>query len=117
LLPVSGEQTVKLFFGINKWANEYLPACNYRRQEKKDPRVSWLKRTFEWMLNGKVGDRLENYLFRLTQNRWKRKMEKGKRNKKGQTMDLITGQTFCPDPIPEPSRKKCWLYMSRNYQE
>ena len=94
LLPVCGEQSIKLFFGINKWANEYLPACNYRRQEKMDPRVSWVKKFFEWMLNLKVGDRLENYLFKLTQNRWKRKMEKGKRNKKGQTMDLITGKHF-----------------------
>ncbi|HMK25323.1 MAG TPA: hypothetical protein VK483_04770 [Chitinophagaceae bacterium] len=94
LLPACGEQTIKLFFGINTWANEYLPACNYRRQEKTDPRVSWLKKFLEWMLNGKPGDRLENYLFKLTQNRWKRKMEKGKRNKKGQTMDLITGKHF-----------------------
>ena len=94
LLPVSGEKTIKLFFDANTWTGDYLPACNYRPQEKIDHRVSLLKRIFEWLLNGKIGNRLENYFFHLTQNRWKRKMEKGKRNKKGQTMDLITGKHF-----------------------
>ncbi len=94
LLPVSGEQTIKQFFGANKWAAEFLPACHYRSQEKNDPGVSGLKKIPEWMLNGKIGDRLENYFFRLTQSRWRKKVEKGKRNKKGQTMDLITGKHF-----------------------
>ena len=94
LLPVSGEQTIKHFFGANKWAAEFLPACHYRRQEKNDPRVSWLKKILEWMLNGKIGDRLENYFFRLTQYRWRQKVKKGKRNKKGQPMELITGKHF-----------------------
>jgi len=94
LLPVCGEQITKLFFGANTWACEYLPACNYRGQEKTDPRASLFKKMPEWMLNGKVGNRLENYFFQLTRSRWKRKAEKGKRNKKGQTMELITGKHF-----------------------
>jgi hypothetical protein len=94
LLPVSGEQTIKLFFESNKWASKCLPACNFRRQEKMDTQSSLLKKITEWILNGKVGNLLENYFFRLTDNRWKRKFEKGKRNKKGQTMELITGKHF-----------------------
>ncbi len=94
LLPVSGEQTIKLFFGTNNWASEYLPACHYRRQQKTDPGVSLIKKIPEWILSTKAGNRLENYLFNLTQNRWKQKVEKGKRNKKGQAMDLITGKHF-----------------------
>lgn len=94
LLPVSGEQTIKLFFESNKWASECLPACNFRRQEKMDPGPSLFKKIQEWVLNGKIGNRLENYLFCLSQNRWKRKFEKGMRNKKGQTMELITGKHF-----------------------
>jgi hypothetical protein len=94
LLPVSGDKTIKSFFETNKWTNNYLPACNFRRQAEVDPRSSLLKRIQEWMLNGKIGDLLENYLFRLTQKRWKRKFEKGLRNNKGQTMELITGKHF-----------------------
>ena len=94
LVPVSGEHTMNLFFENNKWANEYLPACKYRRQQEKNPRVSLFKKLGEWIGKGTVGNRLENYLFRLTQKRWKRKVEKGKRNEKGQTMELITGKHF-----------------------
>jgi len=94
LVPVSGEHSMNLFFESNKWANEYLPACHYRRQQEKDPRVSLFKKLGEWIWKGSIGNRLENYLFRLTQKRWKRKEEKGKRNMKGQTMELITGKHF-----------------------
>jgi hypothetical protein len=94
LLPVSGKQTMNLFFESNKWASDYLPACNYRPQQKKDPGISLFKKLWEWIFKAAVGNCLENYLFRLTQKRWKRKIEKGKRNEKGQTMDLITGKHF-----------------------
>lgn len=94
LLPVCGEKTMQLFFETNKWASEQLPACNYRLQEGKDPEVSWFKRVVEWILNGKIWNRPDNILFLITQNRWRRKEEKGKRNNKGQTMGLITGKHF-----------------------
>ncbi|MBC7872859.1 MAG: hypothetical protein H7Y01_02625 [Ferruginibacter sp.] len=94
LLPVSGQQTMELFFETNKWANAWLPSCPYRRQERKDPGSSWLKKIGEWLLNGRPGNYAENYLLGLTQQRWKRKEEKGKRNKKGQPMGLITGKHF-----------------------
>jgi hypothetical protein len=94
LLPACGQQTMKLFFGTNTWADGYLPLCKYRRQQKTDPGSSWIKKIQEWMLNGKIGNIIENYFFHLTQNRWKRKMQKGKRNKKGQAMDLLTGKHF-----------------------
>jgi hypothetical protein len=113
LLPVSGEQTIKLFFGTNKWAGEWLPACAYRRQDKSDPPVSLFKKFQEWILNGKIGDRLENYFFRLTQNRWKRKAEKGMRNKKGQTMDLITGKHFARSNPGDFQEKVLALYEQK----
>ena len=90
LLPISGKKDIQLFFGVNKWADELLPACDFRIQQKDDPGKSLIKKSVEWMLNGWMGNHLENFLFRLTQKRWKRKMEKGKRNQKGQTMGLIT---------------------------
>ncbi len=94
LLPVSGEATMKAFFHSNPWADKLLPACLYREQHRKDGRSSWFKRMTEWILNGKTGYWLENWLFRVTQRRWKRKEEKGRRNKKGQPMELITGKHF-----------------------
>jgi hypothetical protein len=94
LLPISGEFTLGQFFETNAWTNEWLPACSFRLQEEKDPSPTAIKKFFEWLLNNKIGNGIENYLFRLTGQRWKRKAEKNKLNKKGQRMGLVTGKHF-----------------------
>jgi hypothetical protein len=94
LLPVCGEQTMQLFFETNKWASEQLPSCSYRSQQKRNPRATWFKQIVEWTLKGKLWNSLENYFFRISKNRWKRKEERGKCNAKGLPMGLITGEHF-----------------------
>ena len=94
LLPVCGEQVMRNFFETNQWANERLPACPFRSQGGKEPTTSWLKRLAEWLLKGNTGTRLERYLLTITQKRWKRKEQRGQRNKKGIPMGLITGKHF-----------------------
>jgi hypothetical protein len=90
LLPVSGDETMQRFFASNSWADQFLPNCPYREIAGKKPGNSWLKRSVEWLLGGRLGTYLENRCFRITQGRWKRKEEKGRKNKKGQPMELIT---------------------------
>jgi len=94
LLPVVGEPTMKRFFESNQWADEWLPACAYRSQDRKDRTGSWFKKAIEWLLGGKVFDHIDNYLLGLTRSRWKRKEEKGKQNGKGLRVGLITGKHF-----------------------
>jgi len=94
LLPVSGEKSMQKFFQTNRWTDQLLPACPFREQFRKDGRGSRIKKMTEWIFMGKAGSWLENWLFRITQRRWKRKEEKGRRNKKGQPMELITGKHF-----------------------
>jgi len=94
LLPVCGEKAISDFFESNQWTEDYLPACDFRKQSGKEPRKGWIKRAWEWLLNNKAGNKIENYLFRLTQKRWKRKAERGKQNEKGQPMDLLCGKHF-----------------------
>jgi hypothetical protein len=94
LLPISGEHNMIQFFAANPWAMQWLPACPYRNQQHPDAGTPGLKRITEWLLNNKVGNSLDNYLYRLTSRRWKQKETKGKRNDKGQVMTLITGKHF-----------------------
>ena len=94
LLPVSGDQTMQRFFASNRWADEWLPGSPFRTQDKKDRNAGWIKPGLEWILGGRVFDRLEDYLFRLTRSRWKRKEERGKKNNKGQLLGLISGKHF-----------------------
>ncbi len=94
LLPVSGENTTNDFFTANQWANEWLPSCEYRRQEQKDRRVNIFKRSAEWILNNSFGNTLDKWLLKITSRRWKNKKEKGKKNEKGMMMGLITDRHF-----------------------
>jgi hypothetical protein len=113
LVPVSGEETMLHFFEINQWSDDWLPACNFRRQQVADnhrPRFkSWLER----MLNGKSGDKIENYLLRITQSRWKRKELAGKRNAKGQTMGLRTGKNFAISNPGDFQQKLLFIYEQK----
>ena len=94
LLPVSGNPSMQEFFAANQWANEWIPSCCFRPQQGRDPRRSLVKRMFEWFLTNPLADRLDNFLLRVTNRRWKRKEARGKRNEKGQMMGLITGKHF-----------------------
>lgn len=94
LLPVCGQETMNEFFLHNSWANDYLPACAFRQQGEKDPVRSLFKRTGEWLLANKAGNGLEKLFMRITQKRWNKKEDKGKRNEKGLPMGLISGKHF-----------------------
>lgn len=94
LLPVSGETAMQDFFLANKWADEWLPSCEYRSQQQKDPPKNIFKRLAEWILDNKAGNALDKWLFKITTRRWKNKNKKGKKNNKGMTMELITDRHF-----------------------
>jgi hypothetical protein len=94
LLTVCGKKALDSFFTTNKWADDFFPFCNYRHLQNAESPSPWFKNFFEWILNSKTGDRLDNYLMKLSARRWKKKQQKGKRNEKGQTMGLITSKHF-----------------------
>ncbi len=113
LLPVSGEQTMKHFFEINHWADDWLPACSFKRQQVKDGNKPRLKSWIERIFSGKFGDRVENFLLRITQKRWKRKEHAGKKNEKGQTMGLITGKNFAISNPGDFQQKLLQIYEQK----
>ncbi len=113
LLPVCGEKQLEDFFEANIWANQWLPNCSNRIQQQKDPNNSWLKRSIEWMLNKVGGNRFNNYLWRATSRRWKRKELAGKKNEKGHTMGLITGKHFAKSNPGDFQQKVLTLYQKK----
>ena len=108
LLPVHGKEILDDFFTANQWTNEFLPACNYKSLRNGESSGTWIKKFIEWVLKSKIGDRIDNYLLKITSRRWKKKEQKGRRNKKGQTMGLITGKHFARSD-PESFQEKLLL--------
>ena len=94
LLPVSGSTVMQQFFNRNSWTEEWFPNYKTRTQAMPDSRSSVIKKVFEWLLNNKCGEMLDDFLHKATSNRWRRKEDKGKRNAKGDMMGLITGKHF-----------------------
>ena len=94
LLPVCGQVAMNNFFVVNKWANDFFPACRFRNQYNPDSPGSWIKKQIEWILNNKIGTSIDKWLQKLTENRWTMKEKKGKQNNKGQTMCMVTGRHF-----------------------
>ncbi len=94
LLPVRGLSSLHDFFVANEWANDFLPSCPFPVQASSEKTGTWFKRWIEWTLNNKMGDRLDNFLMKITIRRWQRKKRSGKQNIKGQVMDLITDKHF-----------------------
>lgn len=100
LIPVCGNGTMDKFFTTNYWVGSYFPNYKLKMQhEKTYTRNSILKRVFEFFLDNKLGDFLDNYLMKITTRRWKKKEQNKKVNSKGNRMGLSTGKHFAkPNP-------------------
>ena len=101
LLPLAGNASLKRFFEKNSWSYSYFPnrALPIVNEEInfKDP---WFKKLAEVFLNNRIGNWLDNYLFKLTTARWQKKEEEKKLNAKGERMGLKTNKHFSkPNPI------------------
>jgi hypothetical protein len=74
LLPTHNPEIYKGFRAANTWADNYYPNHGLRCLEDcaPIPRGFW-KRAGEWMLNGSLGEWLDNRFMRITMQRWQKK--------------------------------------------
>jgi hypothetical protein len=93
LVPVAGSKTFTAFFEKNDWTKDWLP--NFCPAEERIPNPhSFFKRSFEWLFNNRLGERMDSYFFKLTTKRWLKKEGRGKKNIKGSVMNLLTSKHF-----------------------
>jgi hypothetical protein len=100
LIPASGNGGVVSFFKANEWATRFYPRYRHRNRESLGtPRSSLLKRACEKLLNNRIGDRLDNYLQKVTTSRWKKKEDRGDLNLRGLKMTLQCSKHYArPNP-------------------
>ena len=75
-----------------------------------------MKRMIESLFNNSVGERLDNYLMKLTSTRWTQKEVEGKLNIKGGRMGLRTGKHFSK-PNPAFFQQKVMLLYENKIRE
>ena len=105
LKPVCGNGIMDKFFRANDWATLYFPNYITTKSDRTHAGKGWLKKMAEWLFENRVGDRLDNYLMKLTSKRWKHKEEERRLNMRGVRMGLKTGKHFSK-PNPTHFQKK-----------
>lgn len=102
LIPVYGNGTMDSFFHSNQWATYYFPNYIHRNtgQKKRPTKHSFFKRVLEGLFNNRLGERLDNYLMKLTAKRWKQKEDEQRLNSRGVCMSLRCEKHFSkPNPV------------------
>jgi hypothetical protein len=116
LMPVCGNGTLKNFFDANNWALAYFPNYDLSTESLKKVKNSLLKRTIEFFFNNSLGERLDNFLMKVTAQRWREKEVKKKLNIKGGRMGLRTGKHFSR-PNPAFFQQKILLLYENKVKE
>jgi predicted nucleotidyltransferase len=114
VIPVAGQSTLEHLFSSNQWADEMLPYCNYRRQLHPDSQPGIIKRSIEALLNNKWGNKLDNFLFRFSSSRWKKKELQGQMNDRGDVMRLVTDKHFAKSNSGDFQERILRLYKQRS---
>ncbi|HET9744671.1 MAG TPA: hypothetical protein VFP97_03095 [Chitinophagaceae bacterium] len=100
LIPMAGNGIMKKFFEANCWSSVYFPNLSLPEINKENKPLPWYKKSMELFFNSRFGDWLENYFFRLTTKRWKKKEDEKRLNTKGERMGLKTGKHVSkPNPV------------------
>jgi len=117
LLPACGNGIMGKFFDANDWAKSYYPSYEeLNHSAKRITHDPWFKRFAEYLLNNKLGDKLDDYFFRLTSRRWKKKEVQQKLNAKGNRMGLKTAKHYSK-PNPQFFQEKIlMLYRSKLHE-
>lgn len=113
LKPVCGPALAG-FNMANSWAFDLLP--NHRRDKTgytKEVYDTWYKRIVEKIFSNGIGERLDNYLMRVTVKRWQKKEQDHQLNSKGDPVGIVAGKHFAR-PNPEHlQRKLLGMFNSR----
>lgn len=99
LLPMHGKTALDDFMLANTWVKVYYPLCETNTTNAAVIKKRFLSRMVEKIFNGNLGERLDNWLMRLTKKRWERKVSKQMKNKKGVALGMIVDKHFSkPNP-------------------
>jgi hypothetical protein len=93
LLPIAG-QVLNNFFKINDWTEEWLPCFAAQNNLPKQKKSFFFTKMAEKIFDQGRGDRLDDFLFKLTTQRWQNKEKRGQKNLKGKIMNIVTGKHF-----------------------
>jgi hypothetical protein len=116
ILPLYGGRIFEIFYKVNGWTGVYFPNKYMDASFTKEIKRSWYKNLVEKIFQNRFGNSLDNYLMKLTAERWASKTRRKKKNSKGFLMSMHTGKHFSK-PDPEHFQKKLLQRYENNLAE
>ena len=99
LLPMQGKSSFCDFVASNAWTEKYFPLQHFTGGNIPEIKHGSLRRSFEKILSGRVGDTIDKWLMRITDRRWQKKAKRKQLNSKGGSMGMAVARHFSkPDP-------------------
>jgi len=99
LLPMQGKSSLYDFVVSNEWTKKYFPAQHFIAGNTPEIYRGFLRRSFEKIFNGRMGDTIDKWLMNITDRRWQNKAKRKQLNGKGGSMGMAVGRHFSkPDP-------------------
>lgn len=100
LIPARGNHCFQQFFSANSWTGDFIPNVLFKKIPAKEI-SSWpLKKCMEWVLNNRLGDRIDNALMRFFSRRWTILMAKEKVTATGFTPGAVVIEKHLCKPLP-----------------
>ena len=116
ILPVFGAKTFEVFYKVNNWTRIFFPNKNLDASSVKEIKRNWFSYLAEKIFNNGFGNRLDNYLMKLTSKRWESKTRLKKKNSKGYLLSMYTGKHYSK-PNPEHFQKILLQRYENNLSE
>ena len=99
LIPVKGEAVVADFVRTNKWVKTYFPNETVKPIISLENKKGFIRRVTEFFLQGKTGNKIDNWLYKLTAWHWQQNRQQQKLNNKGVLTSMLAEKQFAkPDP-------------------
>lgn len=91
LAPVYNAEVFRKLKKQNNWTNSYIPDFKHPLELDEYHGDGFLKKVFQFLFIGKLGDRLDTYFMKLTYKRWQKKFKDFPKEKFDQTMRTNRG--------------------------
>ncbi|GLU51243.1 nucleotidyltransferase domain-containing protein [Dyadobacter frigoris] len=105
IIPLEGSAVFEDFYRANQWITNLLPnhctGAGSARALKENPVKNFVERLF----NAPSADQLDDYLMRITSNRWRQKTRAKKLNMRGTIMGMAASK-HCAKPDPQNFQNK-----------
>lgn len=69
LIPMRNTLLCRDFLSANNWVNSFFPNFSFKMNGCRTSKDPWLKKAFEFVLDGKIGDRLDSWFMELYRKR------------------------------------------------